>query len=41
MVVSSFANIAAGFLAGTDGDLKALLDAPPRSTLGVINGALR
>lgn len=39
-VVSSFANIAAGFLADTGGDLPALLDAPPRSALAVLAAAL-
>lgn len=39
-VVSTHANIAAGFLAGTDGNLKGLLDAPPRSALAVIAAAL-
>lgn len=40
MVVSSFSNIAAGFLAGTSTDLRVLLDAPPRSALSVIATAL-
>lgn len=39
-VVSTHANIAAGFLAGTDGSLKGLLDTPPRSALAVIAAAL-
>ncbi len=39
-VVSTFANIAAGFLAGTGGDLRVLLDAPPRCALSVIAAAL-
>jgi len=40
IVMSTYSNIAAGFLATTDSDLANLLDNPPRSALGVIAAAL-
>ncbi|WP_194816839.1 NAD(P)H-binding protein [Nocardia sp. XZ_19_385] len=40
IVVSTYSNIAAGFLAGTDSDLRVLLGCPPRSTLRVIAAAV-
>jgi NAD(P)H dehydrogenase (quinone) len=40
IVVSTYSSIAAGFMAGTDGDLTDLLDQAPRPALAVIAGAL-